>query len=162
TLRSSPTSTMGRRRWSTACCARRGSSAPASRLPTGSSTPSRSSGSAASPSSRRTRPSSGTESTSTSSTRRATPTSVARSNGRAGTAVRDLAVPGTDLSPLFETIVAALPGPPHEPEAPTRFQANNLGYDDYVGRLAIGRVVAGELVAGAQYALCRLDGSVVP
>ena len=87
---------------------------------------------------------------------------VVYTNARAGTAVRDLAVPGTDLSPLFETIVAALPGPPHEPEAPTRFQANNLGYDDYVGRLAIGRVVAGELVAGAQYALCRLDGSVVP
>src|SRR5207244_2407970 len=43
-----------------------------------------------------------------------------------------------------------------------RFQANNLGYDDYVGRLAIGRIVSGELVAAGQYTLCRLDGSQVP
>src|SRR5207247_10012271 len=46
--------------------------------------------------------------------------------------------------------------------APLRFQANNLGYDDYVGRLAIGRIVSGELVAAGQYTLCRLDGSQVP
>ncbi|HSV06970.1 MAG TPA: translational GTPase TypA [Candidatus Binatus sp.] len=85
---------------------------------------------------------------------------VVYTNARAGTATRDLGTPGEDLSPLFETIVSALPGPPHEPDAPTRFQANNLGYDDYVGRLAIGRVVAGELVAGSQYALCRIDGTV--
>jgi GTP-binding protein len=87
---------------------------------------------------------------------------VVYTNARAGTATRDLAVEGTDLRPLFETVVSALPGPLHEPEAPVRFQANNLGYDDYVGRLAIGRVVAGELVAGGQYTLCRLDGSQVP
>src|ERR1700756_5347783 len=73
---------------------------------------------------------------------------VVYTNARAGTATLDLAAEGTDLRPLFATIVRALPGPPHEPDAPTRFQANNLGYDDYVGRLAIGRVVAGELVAG--------------
>src|SRR5262249_23435698 len=85
---------------------------------------------------------------------------VVYTNAGAGTATRALAAPGEDLTPLFETIVTALPGPPHEPDAPTRFQANNLGYDDYVGRLAIGRVVAGELVAGSQYALCRLDGSI--
>src|SRR5262249_920066 len=66
--------------------------------------------------------------------------------------------PGEDLRPLFETIVRALPGPPHEPDAPVRFQANNLGYDDYVGRLAIGRIVSGELVAGGQDVLCRLGG----
>src|SRR5205823_732990 len=48
------------------------------------------------------------------------------------------------------------------PDAPARFQANNLGYDDYVGRLAIGRVVAGALVAGGEYALCRNDGSLAP
>jgi GTP-binding protein len=87
---------------------------------------------------------------------------VIYTNARAGTATTDLAAPGTDLRPLFETIVRALPGPLHEPDAPARFQANNLGYDDYVGRLAIGRVVAGELVAGGQYLLCRADGSRVP
>ena len=83
-------------------------------------------------------------------------------NARAGTASLDLATPGTDLRPLFEAIVRSLPGPLHEPDAPARFQANNLSYDDYVGRLAIGRVVGGELVAGGQYTLCRADGSQVP
>src|SRR5262249_45204030 len=78
---------------------------------------------------------------------------------KAGTATRDLATPGSDLRPLFETIIDTLPGPAHLPDAPTRFQANNLGYDDYVGRLAIGRVRAGSLEAGGQYALCRADGT---
>ena len=87
---------------------------------------------------------------------------VLYTNARAGTASTDLAIPGTDLSPLFSTIVAALPGPPAEPGLPTQFQANNISYDDYVGRLAIGRIVAGELVPGGQYTLCRADGTQVP
>jgi GTP-binding protein len=87
---------------------------------------------------------------------------VVYTNARAGTATLDLAVAGTDLRPLFATIVATLPGPAHDPEAPTQFQANNLGYDDYVGRLAIGRVVAGLLEPGGQYTLCRTDGTQVP
>jgi GTP-binding protein len=86
---------------------------------------------------------------------------IVYTNARAGTATTDLAVPGADLRPLFRAIVDALPGPPHEPDAPLRFQANNLGYDDYVGRLAIGRIVSGDLLAGGQYALCRLDGTQV-
>jgi GTP-binding protein len=87
---------------------------------------------------------------------------VLYTNARAGSATTDLGIGGTDLRPLFETIIHDLPGPPYEPDAPTRFQANNLGYDDYVGRLAIGRVVAGELRAGGQYVLCRADGTQAP
>src|SRR5262245_12232202 len=87
---------------------------------------------------------------------------IVYTNARAGTATLDLAVAGTDLRPLFETMVRALPGPVHEPDAPTRFQANNLSYDDYVGRLAIGRVSAGSLEPGTQYVLCRADGSQAP
>jgi GTP-binding protein len=87
---------------------------------------------------------------------------VLYAKARDGTATTDLAVEGTDLRPLFEAIVRHLPGPLHAPDAPTQFQANNLAYDDYVGRLAIGRVVAGELAAGGQYTLCRRDGSQVP
>jgi GTP-binding protein len=87
---------------------------------------------------------------------------VVYTNARAGIAARDLATAGTDLRPLFETIVGTLPGPVHDPEAPTQFQANNLGYDDYVGRIAIGRVVAGQLEPGGQYALGRADGTWVP
>src|SRR5216117_1567006 len=87
---------------------------------------------------------------------------VLYTNARAGTATRDLGGESADLRPLFEAIIGFLPGPLHEPDAPARFQANNLGYDDYVGRLAIGRVVAGELAAGGEYVLCRNDGSQAP
>ena len=91
---------------------------------------------------------------------------VVYTNARAGTAMRDikeyLKQPSNkqhtgDLRPLFDLILKALPGPLINPTAPTQFQANNLGYDDYVGRLAIGRVKNGTLQPGL-YALCRADG----
>jgi len=87
---------------------------------------------------------------------------VLYTNGRVGTATRDLAVPGEDLRPLLETIRNTVPGPIAEVGAPTQFQANNISYDDYVGRLAIGRVSAGALKPGGQYILCRNDGTQVP
>jgi GTP-binding protein len=77
---------------------------------------------------------------------------------RDGIAKRSLEEEGTDLRPLFEVILRDLPGPLVEPGAPTQFQANNLDYDDYVGRLALGRVVSGELVAGQTYAVCGEHG----
>ena len=64
-----------------------------------------------------------------------------------------------DLAPLFDAIISHLPGPEVDPEAPLQFQANNIDYDEYVGRLAIGRVVAGTINAGGTYALYRADGS---
>jgi len=85
---------------------------------------------------------------------------VVYTNARIGTATRDLAQPGTDLKPLFELIVQHLPGPVVIPNAPLQFQCNNLDYDDYVGRLAIGRVKNGTLVAGGTYVLC--NGDVAP
>src|SRR6185503_6867360 len=88
--------------------------------------------------------------------------SIVYTIAKTGTATRDLRTRGTDLQPLFETIVATLPGPLQAPNAPAQFQANNLAYDDYVGRIAIGRVHAGELLASGQYVLCRTDGSQLP
>ena len=83
---------------------------------------------------------------------------VVYTNARAGTATRDLKQTGQDLKPLFDLIVQTLPGPAFDPEAPTQFQANNLDYNDYVGRLAIGRLKNGKLAVG-NYTLCRADGS---
>ncbi len=82
---------------------------------------------------------------------------VIYTNARAGIAIRDLQQPFQDLHLLFDLIVEALPGPLVDPDVPTQFQANNLDYDDYIGRLAIGRVKNGTLVPGF-YALCRVDG----
>jgi len=84
---------------------------------------------------------------------------VVYTNARAGTATRDLAKPGEDLRPLFDLVVGQLPGPLVESGAPTQFQANNLDYDEYVGRLALGRIVAGELATGTSYALVGADGT---
>lgn len=84
---------------------------------------------------------------------------VLYTNGRAGTAAPRLDEPSRDLRPLFEAIIARLPGPEVDPDASVQFQVNNLDYDDYVGRLAIGRIVAGALKVGDSYSLCRPDGT---
>jgi GTP-binding protein len=86
---------------------------------------------------------------------------VVYTNARAGIAKRRLDEDSSDLRPLFELIRSALPPPHFDPEATTQFQVNNLDYNDYVGRLAIGRVVSGELRSSGLYTLCRLDGSRV-
>jgi GTP-binding protein len=82
---------------------------------------------------------------------------VVYTNARAGTATRDLKIPGENLKPLFDLIVEALPGPPVDAGATTQFQANNLDYNDYVGRLAVGRVKNGTLAPGP-HTLWRADG----
>jgi len=87
---------------------------------------------------------------------------VLYTNARAGLALGNLSEKATDLSALFGAIINHLPGPEADPAAPLQFQANNLDYDDYVGRLAIGRVVSGRLIAGAVCSLCRLDGAFEP
>jgi GTP-binding protein len=86
---------------------------------------------------------------------------VVYTNARAGTATRDLKQSGENLKPLFDLIVNTLPGPAFDPTASTQFQANNLDYNDYVGRLAIGRLKNGALAVG-NYTLCRSDGAQQP
>lgn len=86
---------------------------------------------------------------------------VVYTNARAGIATRALDTPGTSLEPLFESIVSALPGPRNAPDGPVQFQVTNLDYDDYVGRLAIGRLLQGEVRGAETYTLCRTDGTRV-
>ncbi|MEW6300738.1 MAG: translational GTPase TypA [Thermodesulfobacteriota bacterium] len=87
---------------------------------------------------------------------------IVYTNARAGIAKRAPDDDSEDLRPLFELIVSALPGPVYNPTGAVQFQVNNLDYNDYVGRLAIGRIVSGELRTAGLYTLCRLDGSYVP
>jgi GTP-binding protein len=87
---------------------------------------------------------------------------IVYTNARAGTATRDLAVESTDLRPLFDLIVDSLPGPIVDTGHPTQFQCNNLDYNDYVGRLAIGRIKHGALQARESYMLCTADGGQRP
>ncbi len=61
---------------------------------------------------------------------------------------------------LFEEILRTVPAPTHDPESPLQFLVTSLDYDDYLGRLALGRVFNGELKKGALVGHCRLDGTV--
>ncbi len=76
---------------------------------------------------------------------------------REGRSVAGVGVPApeADLSVLLDTIVETIPPPAGDPEAPLQALVTNLDASDYLGRLAIGRVVEGTLRAGEQVALCH-------
>ncbi|MCQ2555123.1 MAG: translational GTPase TypA [Clostridia bacterium] len=68
---------------------------------------------------------------------------------------------GHDLTPLFETIVKHCDAYPDLDEEPLQFQVSTLGYDDYIGRLGIGRITRGTIREGQTVSVCKEDGSVV-
>jgi len=81
-------------------------------------------------------------------------------NAREGAAHREPSDDSTDLLPLFETILEAVPGPEAHDDAPPQLLVTNLDYDPYVGQLVLGRLFHGRLGMGRSYGLCREDGSV--
>ena len=85
---------------------------------------------------------------------------VLYTNGKLGTATTDLAVPGTDLQPLFESIVKTIPEPAGDPAAPLQILVANLDYSDYLGRLAIARVFNGTLRTGEEVGIAKLNGEI--
>ena len=68
---------------------------------------------------------------------------------------------GLDLTPLFDTIIEHCDPYPDRDEEPLQFQVSTLAYDDYIGRLGIGRITRGVIKEGQQVAVCKEDGSVV-
>jgi GTP-binding protein len=83
-------------------------------------------------------------------------------NARAGRCRREPDGSDETLEPLFEEIVRSVPPPVFDPESPLQMQFNTLDYDDYVGRLAIGRIFNGRLRKAQEAALCRHDGTIEP
>lgn len=79
---------------------------------------------------------------------------------RDGLAKKKLEDEGTDLRPLFDEIIKAIPTPSSEDDTILQLLVANLDYNDYVGRLAIGRVVAGSVAVGDQVSICKLDGTI--
>jgi len=65
------------------------------------------------------------------------------------------------LQPLFEEIIRTIPAPRYDPAAPLQMLILNLDYSDYVGRLAVGRIVNGHIEQRQEIALARHDGSIV-
>jgi len=69
---------------------------------------------------------------------------------------------GPDLQPLFDVILNKIPAPKVDPDAPLQLLVTMLGYDDYRGVTAIGRVFAGTIKAGQKLARIQLDGTILP
>jgi GTP-binding protein len=80
---------------------------------------------------------------------------VLYTNAKSGIALTDPEGQGHDLGPLFETILTAIPAPAWDPQVPLQFLVTNLDYNDYVGRLAVGKLVSGTLRLGQEVALLK-------
>jgi GTP-binding protein len=89
---------------------------------------------------------------------------IISSIARFGRAVAGAGMPseGDDLSPLLDAIVDTIPAPSGDPDAPLQALVTNLDASDYLGRLAIGRVMQGTLRAGEQIALCHANEEEPP
>jgi GTP-binding protein len=79
---------------------------------------------------------------------------------RDGVAKHELTEESTTLQPLFEEIIKTMPAPRCDPEAALQVLVANLDYSDYVGRLAIGRIVNGTVKIGDQVAVVKVEGEL--
>ena len=75
-------------------------------------------------------------------------------SGRAGTASYNWEKPGTDLKPLFDTILKYVKCPEGDPEAPFQMLCSSVDYNDFVGRIGIGRIQNGNLKVGQDVQVC--------
>ncbi len=82
---------------------------------------------------------------------------VVYTNARAGTATPDLAIPGTDLRPLLDVLIKVTPPPTYEEGHPLQLLVTNLSANDYVGRMAVGRIWNGRIRIGQRVSVVRLD-----
>lgn len=76
-------------------------------------------------------------------------------SGRQGTASYSPDVPGTDLKPLFETIMEYIPAPDSDAGAPFQMLVSSIDYNDFVGRIAIGRIERGTVRQNQEIAVCN-------
>jgi GTP-binding protein len=85
---------------------------------------------------------------------------VLYTDARRGTATTRLDEPGRTLAPLFEALLATVPAPRFDPAMGLQLRAASLDWDDYVGRLVIGRVTNGVIRASERGAVIRRSGAV--
>lgn len=84
---------------------------------------------------------------------------IVYASAREGYAMLDHNEKGNDMEPLFETIVSKVPAPVGEENEPLQLLFTNIDYDDYIGRIGIGRIVRGKLMVNQNVAVCKSDGS---
>ncbi len=76
-------------------------------------------------------------------------------SGRAGTATTDPSVPGTDLRPLFDKILDYMPAPSGDEDGELQLLVSSIDYNDYVGRIGIGRIERGVIRANQDAYICN-------
>src|SRR4026209_289308 len=85
---------------------------------------------------------------------------VLYTNARTGTATTVMEVDGPAREPLFETIVKTVPPPRFDPAMGLQFRVTMLDWDDYVGRLVIGRIVNGRVRQADRISVVHRDGAI--
>ena len=83
-------------------------------------------------------------------------------SGRQGTASYSPDVPGTDLKPLFETILEYIPAPEMNEDAPLQMLVSSVDYNEYVGRIAIGRIERGVIRQNQEIEVCNYHDADAP
>jgi GTP-binding protein len=86
---------------------------------------------------------------------------VLYASGRAGTASWSMEKPGTDIQPVFDALMKHIPAPHGDPDKTLQVQISSIQYNDYVGRIGVGRVYNGRIKTGQQLTVCKRDGSQV-
>lgn len=87
---------------------------------------------------------------------------VVYASGRDGFAFLDNNENAKDLSPLFDTILEYVPSPKGDVDAPFQLLISSLDYDDYVGRISIGKIERGSISKGDKVVVCRKNSVVEP
>ncbi len=82
---------------------------------------------------------------------------VVYASGKQGTSSLDLNTPGTDLKPLLDTIVNTIKPPKCDMEGPMQMLVSNIDYDEYVGRIAVGRIERGHIDLNMPIAILKKD-----
>ena len=83
-------------------------------------------------------------------------------SGRSGTASLSQYEAGTDLQPLFETIVNYIEAPQGEPDEPLQMLVSSIDYNEYVGRIAIGRIQRGSIRVNQPVVVCNANSDKKP
>jgi len=87
---------------------------------------------------------------------------VVYASGREGVAYINPGDDSADLRPLFDTILKYIPAPGGDADAPLQILISSIDYDDYVGRIAIGKIERGTISEGDRVVVCRKNGSTEP
>lgn len=81
-------------------------------------------------------------------------------SAKQGWAVTDLSDERKDITPIFDTIISEIPAPKGEIDAPLQLMICNIDYDEYVGRIGVGKIIRGKISANQPISICRTDGTV--